>query len=114
MEKLIKFFIIYILFWNYFLFSSKSAKATNLELGEHIFQLNCNVCHLSGKNIIIPEKNLKLETLKLNGMDKIDAIVYQVINGKNGMPAFGGRLTDEEILQVSSYVLENHFRIKED
>ena len=28
----------------------------------------------------------------------------QVTNGKNNMPAFGGRLTEEQIVQVSRYV----------
>jgi hypothetical protein len=37
-----------------------------------------------GNNIIIPEKNLKKETLEANGMNTISAISYQVINGKNG------------------------------
>jgi mono/diheme cytochrome c family protein len=27
-----------------------------------------------------------------------------VINGKNGMPAFGGRLTEKEIEDVATYV----------
>jgi mono/diheme cytochrome c family protein len=30
-------------------------------------------------------------------MNTISAISYQVINGKNGMPAFGGRLTEKEL-----------------
>jgi cytochrome c6 len=56
-------------------------------------------------NIIIPEKNLKKETLEANGMNTISAISYQVINGKNGMPAFGGRLK-KEIEDVATYVLK--------
>jgi hypothetical protein len=43
-------------------------------------------------NLIIPEKNLKKEILQANGIYSQDAIKYQVLNGKNGMPAFGGRL----------------------
>jgi cytochrome c6 len=41
-----------------------------------------------------------------------DAIIYQVLNGKNGMPAFGGRLTENEIEDISAYVMisaENNF-----
>jgi cytochrome c6 len=53
-------------------------------------------CVIWGNNIIIPEKNLK-ETLEANGMNTISAISYQVINGKNGMPAFGGRLTEKKL-----------------
>ena len=39
-------------------------------------------------------------------MNNINAITYQVTNGKNGMPAFGGRLSDEDIRTVSSYVIK--------
>ena len=77
----------------------------DLDLGKRLFISNCNVCHINGNNLIIPEKNLEKETLEINGMNTIDAIVYQVINGKNGMPAFGGRLKENEIEAVSNYVI---------
>ena len=75
-------------------------------LGKEIFIKNCMVCHIGGKNLIIPEKNLKKETLEANGMNTVRAISYQILNGKNGMPAFGGRLTEDEIKDVASYVIE--------
>jgi len=34
-----------------------------------------------------------------------NGIIYQVLNGKNGMPAFGERLTENEIENVAEYVL---------
>jgi cytochrome c6 len=77
----------------------------NLEKGEKIFQQNCSVCHENGNNIIIAEKNLKKENLETNGMNSISSISYQVTNGKNGMPAFGGRLKEEDINQVANYIL---------
>ena len=39
-------------------------------------------------------------------MANLDAIIYQILNGKNGMPAFGGRLNDPEIEQIAKYVLK--------
>jgi cytochrome c6 len=42
-------------------------------------------------------KRILKETLEANGMNTISAISYQVINGKNGMPAFGGRLTEKKL-----------------
>ncbi len=78
----------------------------NIEKGENLFIQNCSVCHIGGSNVIISEKNLKQETLKENGMYNIDAISYQIINGKNGMPAFGGRLSSEEVNYIAKYVLE--------
>ena len=77
----------------------KIVKAT--ETGEVLFKNNCSVCHLGGNNIIIPEKNLKHETLEANGMNSKSAISYQIINGKNGMPAFGGRLKESEIEKIA-------------
>jgi hypothetical protein len=52
-------------------------------------------CVIWGNNIIIPEKNKK-ETLEANGMNTISAISIK-FNGKNGMPAFGGRLTEKKL-----------------
>jgi cytochrome c6 len=74
--------------------------------GQKLFFANCNVCHMDGKNLIIPEKNLKKETLEINGMNTLNAIVYQITNGKNGMPAFGGRLIESEIEEIAFYVLQ--------
>jgi cytochrome c6 len=96
------------LFFLYFSFSSPLvlAKEFDLNQGKKLFIANCNVCHISGKNLIIPEKNLKKETLEMNGMNNFNAIVYQIINGKNGMPAFGGRLQETEIEEIAFYVLQ--------
>ena len=76
------------------------------ETGKVIFNNSCNVCHVNGNNIIIPEKNLRKKSLEANGMNNLEAIVYQVTNGKNGMPAFGGRLKETEIENVAIYVLQ--------
>jgi cytochrome c6 len=43
-------------------------------------------------------------------MNTKTAISYQVINGKNGMPAFGGRLKETEIEAVAIYVLEESLK----
>jgi|TARA_Y100000813_G_C24001948_1_gene276260 cytochrome c6 len=98
--------ILSLLILTYTLETSK-VNVISIEKGEKLFNNNCSVCHLGGNNIIIPEKNLKLETLEANGMNTINAINYQVINGKNGMPAFGGRLKEEDIEQIAYYVLES-------
>ena len=77
--------------------------ALSLE-GETLFRQNCFSCHANGTNRILPEKNLRQETLIANGMNSLEAIQYQIMNGKNGMPAFGGRLTEKEIEEISYYV----------
>jgi len=69
------------------------------------FTANCAACHAGGNNAIMPEKTLKNDVLRDNEMNSIEAITNQVKNGKNAMPAFGGRLADEEIDNVANYVL---------
>jgi cytochrome c6 len=39
--------------------------------------------------------------------DSIKAIIHQVQNGKNAMPAFKDKLSPEEILEVAAYVFQN-------
>ena len=78
----------------------------SLEKGEKLFSSNCSACHVGENNIIIPEKNLKKETLKTFGMNNRNSIIYQIINGKNGMPGFGGRLKQNEIEEIASYILK--------
>jgi cytochrome c6 len=80
--------------------------AADIENGEKIFTANCSACHAGGNNVIMPEKTLKKDALESNGMKSVDAITYQVTNGKNAMPAFGGRLGDNDIEDVANYVLQ--------
>jgi len=83
----------------------QSSFAADIENGEKIFTANCSACHAGGNNVIMPEKTLKVDALEANGMKSVDAITYQVTNGKNAMPAFGGRLSDSDIEDVANYVL---------
>ncbi|MBD1822252.1 c-type cytochrome [Cyanobacteria bacterium FACHB-DQ100] len=73
--------------------------------GEHLFNANCSACHIGGNNVIISHKTLKKEALEKYEMKSLEAIRHQVINGKNAMPAFGGRLSEEEIEAIATYVL---------
>jgi len=83
-----------------------SAEAQNIEKGKKLFSVHCAVCHENGKNIILYEKDLSKETLRLNGMNTKEAITYLIVNGKNGMPAFGGRLHEIDIDNISDLLLE--------
>lgn len=95
--------------FSFFVFLSFSnainADDIDIEAGENVFQANCTACHAGGKNQIIPDKTLEKEVLENNGMYSVKAIVTQITNGKNAMPAFGGRLTNEDIENVANYVL---------
>lgn len=79
--------------------------AADLQAGEQVFSANCSACHAGGNNAIMPEKTLKKDDLDKNGMNSFQAITTQVTNGKNAMPAFGGRLAEEDIQNVAHYVL---------
>lgn len=83
------------------------ALAGDVEHGEQVFNANCAACHAGGQNVIMPEKTLEKEALDqyLAGGRSEKSVITQVTNGKNAMPAFGGRLDDEDIADVASYVI---------
>lgn len=84
---------------------SQPLYSADLAAGEQVFSANCSACHAGGNNAIMPDKTLKKDALEENGMNSIEAIKTQVTRGKNAMPAFGGRLADEDIDNVANYVL---------
>ncbi len=77
--------------------------------GARIFTSNCAACHVGGSNVLIANKTLKKEALEKyldTDPDLTQAIIHQILNGKNAMPAFKDRLSQMEIFDVSAYVLE--------
>jgi cytochrome c6 len=83
------------------------AFAADVAAGEQVFNANCAACHAGGQNVIMPDKTLEKEALDqyLAGGRSVASVVTQVTNGKNAMPAFGGRLSDEDIANVATYVI---------
>ena len=81
------------------------AHAADLDHGGQVFGNNCAACHIGGGNVVNGAKTLKLTDLEKYEMASIDAIVHQVTNGKNAMPTFSGRLSDDDIADVAAYVL---------
>lgn len=88
-------------------FVATPAFAADVAAGETVFNANCAACHAGGQNVIMPEKTLEKEALDqyLAGGRSAKSIIAQVTNGKNAMPAFGGRLGDDDIANVAEYVL---------
>ncbi len=84
---------------------SGTALAGDAANGAGVFGANCASCHMGGNNVVNPAKTLKIDALKANDKYSIDAIKYQVTNGNGAMPAFGGRLTAQQIEDVATYVL---------
>ena len=89
------------------LLSLLQAFAADAAAGENIFSGNCAACHAGGQNVIMPEKTLEKAALEeyLDGGFNEAAVRKQVTNGKNAMPAFGGRLSDDDIANVAAYVI---------
>ncbi|MEH1778700.1 cytochrome c6 PetJ [Nostoc sp.] len=87
------------------------ALAAETSNGAKIFEANCASCHIGGGNILIIQKTLKKEALSKYlenyDSDSIQAIIHQVQNGKNAMPAFKDKLSTEDILEVAAYVFKN-------
>lgn len=81
------------------------AMAGDAASGASVFGGNCAACHAGGRNVVNPQKTLQKGDLETYGMNSLEAILTQVINGKNAMPAFAGRLTDKQIEDVAAYVL---------
>lgn len=81
------------------------ALAADATSGAKIFSANCAACHAGGRNVIMANKTLQKEALEKYAMNSMEAIVSQVTNGKNAMPAFKGRLSSDQIEDVASYVL---------
>lgn len=77
--------------------------------GEQVFNANCAACHAGGQNVIMPEKTLEKEALDayLSGGRSEKSVITQVTNGKNAMPAFGGRLDAGDIADVAAYVIKS-------
>merc|ERR1711992_87967 len=88
---------------------SRPVMAADLENGEAIFGANCAACHAGGNNSVLAEKKIKKEAIEkyLTGGYNVEAIKYQVTNGKNSMPAFGEKLGPDDIEDVASWVYDH-------
>lgn len=84
----------------------RPALAMDTANGAKIFKANCAACHLGGRNVIVAEKTLKKDALEKYNKNSMEAIVSQVQNGKNAMPAFKSKLNEQQIEDVAAYVLE--------
>jgi cytochrome c6 len=82
--------------------------AADVAHGGQLFSANCAACHMGGGNVVNAERTLKQDALEAYlanyGSDHESAIAYQVTNGRNAMPAFGGKLSEGDIADVAAYV----------
>lgn len=87
------------------LWMAPAALAADAGHGAQSFGNNCAACHIGGGNVVNSAKTLRQADLEAYEMASIEAITTQVTNGKNAMPAFKGRLSEEDIADVAAYVL---------
>jgi len=87
-------------------FASTPALAADLQSGAQVFQNNCAMCHIGGKNVIAPDKTLDQAALDKYSKNSVEVITAQIKAGMNAMPAFKGKLTDTQIEDVAAYVLK--------
>jgi cytochrome c6 len=103
MKKIVSILVLGVAIFS-FAFSSP-ALAADAAAGGAVFNANCASCHAGGRNLVQANKSLSKADLEKYGMYSMEAIVNQVTNGKNAMPAFKGRLKPDQIENVAAYVL---------
>jgi len=81
------------------------AMAGDAAKGAKVFSANCAACHIGGGNVVNGAKTLKKTDLEKYSMASEEAIITQVTKGKNAMPSFLGRLSEDDIANVAAYVL---------
>jgi mono/diheme cytochrome c family protein len=79
--------------------------AAKIEAGENVFSTNCAICH--GDQLVSTGQTFDLRRLKDNERARFD---NSVRNGKNQMPPWKGKLTDEEIDQLWHYIRANAYQ----
>mgnify|MGYP005650203099 CR=1 FL=1 len=85
-----------------------STPAVDPEHGGQLFSSNCAACHMGGGNVISASRTLSQSDLQAHlneyGDDHLEAIEHQIENGKNAMPSFVGKLSEQDIIDVAAYV----------
>ena len=89
----------------FFYFSlPKELNAIEPDLGENLFKHNCAGCHINGGNIIRRSKNLKISSLKRNGIDNPEAIAKIARQGVGIMSGYEDELGDNGAQIVANWV----------
>ena len=87
---------------------AQASTTGSIEQGEQIFAHNCASCHMGGGNVIQASRTLKIgdlnEHLDEYRQTPLEAIEHQIEDGKNAMPAYADKLSEEEIIAVATFV----------
>ena len=114
MKKKINFFFIQIrgfflvIFCSTFFYLNlpKELNAIEADLGQSLFKHNCAGCHINGGNIIRRSKNLKISSLKRNGIENPEAIAMIARQGVGIMSGYEDELGDNGDQIVANWVWE--------
>ena len=104
--KLKDFFLISFCCTFFYLSLPKELNAIEADLGESLFKHNCAGCHINGGNIIRRSKNLKISSLKRNGIDNPEAIAKIARQGVGIMSGYEDELGDNGDQIVANWVWE--------
>tara|TARA_Y100001968_G_scaffold144950_1_gene132378 strand:+ start:241 stop:585 length:345 start_codon:yes stop_codon:yes gene_type:complete len=80
--------------------------AIEADLGGNLFKNNCAGCHINGGNIIRRSKNLKILSLKRNGIDNPEAIAKIARQGIGTMSGYKDKLGNNGDQIVAKWVWE--------
>ena len=104
--KLRVFFLISICCTFFYLSLPKDLNALEVDSGGNLFKHNCAGCHMNGGNIIRRSKNLKISSLKRNGIDNPEAIAKIARQGIGIMSGYEDELGENGDQIVANWVWE--------
>ncbi len=90
----------------FYLILPKELNAIKADSGEDLFKNNCAGCHINGGNIIRRSKNLKISSLKRNGIDNPEAIAMIARKGIGIMSGYEDKLGDNGDKILANWILE--------
>ena len=105
-KKLRIFFLISFSCIFFYLSLPKALYAFEEDLGKNLFKNNCAGCHTNGGNIIRRSKNLKMSSLKRNGIDNPEAIAKIARQGIGIMSGYEDELEDNGDQIEAEWVLK--------
>ena len=99
-------FLLSIFFIFFFISLPKGLDALDTDLGKSLFKNHCAGCHINGGNIIRRSKNLKISSLKHNGLDNPEAIAEIAKYGIGIMDGYQDQLGDNGDQIVANWIWE--------
>ena len=106
LEVMKKNFFLLSIFLLFFISFPSHLHALNSNKGENIFKNHCAGCHINGGNIIRRSKNLKISSLRRNGIDSPQAIAEIARKGIGIMDGYEKQLGENKDQIVAKWIWE--------